>query len=327
MWLTSLEAIGIALTLAALWLAPRRREIAIAVGALATIWMPFALVVFALVWALRHVSHTRRWAAITIILAPLIFVPPREEHLLMLLAGIAIGGASAWPTILATLTTLLFVLHAPIAPFLFSVENRAIPVLAVGVGIGMGSLQVSMLGQLIHRQRLRAWGGWLGIAGMLSTLLLAAVVGVADWRTFARAQSPYASLLDTLAVAPAGRPFAKTPRQSGCWGIRLNTRPGAASSSAWQPKGTPRRAHGTIRYVWKCSHWYHPTPLLSLGIPVWAPGTVIQRIAIAIPPDIPAGTYALIIGRYIPATGEHVLLVDGTHEYQPGTITIQTAKK
>nr|WP_290667671.1 hypothetical protein [Ardenticatena sp.] len=421
MWLTSLEAVGIALALATLWLVPRRREIAVLVGGLAIIWMPFALLVFALVWVLRHASHTRRWAIITIVLAPLIFVPPQEEHLLMLLASIAIGGASAWPTILAALTTLLFVLHTPIVPFLFSVENRAIPILAVGVGIGMGSVQITMLGRLTHRHHLRAWGGRLGIAGMLGTLLLAAVFGVADWRTLARAQSPYASLLDTLAVAPAGYvlvgshelyesiyPFTPSrhtvrvvsernadilietirnhpapiwmlghPLEHTAWrqvfeqlAADAYTTPGAWYDTlrlemltlvppdttrtpstnfadavtlhqvAWRTTASPGDIVA-VELVWDVPehpiestvfvHVREPVEDRNLaqydGTPAWTPGRVIQRAAIAIPPDIPAGTYALITGRYIPSTGERVLLADGTHEYQIGTITIQSADK
>lgn len=421
MWLTSLEAVGIALTLTALWLAPRRREIAVPVGVLAAIWMPFALVVFALVWALRRASHTTRWAAITIVLAPLVFVPPQEEHLLMLLAGIAVGGAGAWPTILAAVLSLLFVLRQPIAPFLFSVENRAIPVLAVGVGIGMGSLQAAMLGRLTHRHRLTAWGGRIGIAGMLGTLLLAAVFGIADWRTFARAQSPYGDLLDTLAVAPAGYvllgshdlyeaiyPFTPSrhtvrvvsERNAEQLHAMIRAQPGPVwmlghpiEHTAWRTLfeqlaaegyATPGAWYDTLRLemltlvqpdtsatlniafadavtlrsaAWRATAspgdivavelvWDVPEHPIESAIfvhmrdsaenrnlaqydntPAWTPGTQQQRAAIAIPPDIPAGTYALITGRYIPATGERVLLANGATEHQIGTLRLHTAEK
>ncbi|GAP62466.1 hypothetical protein ARMA_0889 [Ardenticatena maritima] len=420
LWLTSLNAVGAGLALLALWLAPRRRDVAVLVGVLAALWMPFALVFFAFLWATRQMRHTQRWALTAVLLAPFIFLPPQEEHLLMLLAAVAAGGAGAWAVILAALLSLLFVLHQPIAPFLLSVESRTLPLLTGGMVAGMVGLQAVLLGRAWRRHRVMQWSATVACAVMVGVLLLSAGIGAVEWRATARAESPYSDLLDTLAVAPAGYvllgshslyeaiyPFTPSrhvvrvvsERNADTLIATIRARPGPVwmlghplEHEAWRrvfdqlaAEGyiTPGAWYDTLRLemltlvppdtrtqpdvafadattlreaAWRST--VSPGDMLSVELvwdvpehaieslvfvhvrtlehetiaqidhrPEWTAGRVIQKVAVPLPPDAQAGTYRLVVGRYIPATGERVLLADGASEYELGTITIEATGK
>lgn len=219
-WLTGLAGIGVALALLAVWLATtapagptegRRRLAAVAVGILALLWNLSALVVLAPAWGNRLLGRDRSfppWRAIGLALTLVVAGANRLlDPLLLLLAVLAVAQPSRRSAAYAGLLSLLFVLRDPVAPFLLTTSSAILPALTVAYLIAAVGVAAEWASGGAAREalgwRLRLAGSLAGGAAVL--IALGSVpVALAEFRALARADSPFAPLLDELEEAPAG---------------------------------------------------------------------------------------------------------------------------
>ena len=212
-WLTGLAGIGVALALAAVWLLSKaggRRRLMLAGGGLSLLalaWTLTALLVLVPAWwvSARRPDARVPWAWIGLLLAVLAALQNRLlDPLLLLLAVTAVARPTLQGAAYAGLLSLLFVLRDPVVPFLLTVESAALRVLDVAystAAVGFAAGWAARLSPPPVAVRLRAAS--LAMAGVVLLAALGSVpLGLMEFRRLARADSPYAPLLDELEQAP-----------------------------------------------------------------------------------------------------------------------------
>lgn len=212
-WLTGLAGIGVALTLAAVWFLTNKtgeRGPALAAAGLSLLalaWTLIGIVVLIPAWWVyaRRAGARIPWVWAGLALSALVAVQHRLlDPLLLLLAVTAIARPTVQGAAYAGLLSLLFVLRDPVVPFLLTVESAALQVLDVAYVTAAAGFAVGWAARLspsVVALRLRAAS--LAIAGVVVLAALGSVpLGMVEFRRLARADSPYASLLDELERAP-----------------------------------------------------------------------------------------------------------------------------
>lgn len=219
-WLTGIEASGVALALAALWLIETERFwLAVPASPLALIWMPASVLVLvpaAVVAPSADGSATSRWTKNigvqlgwrlgAVLLCVLLIVRPQlTDALLLLLPLIALLLPNTRGVLMAVLLSLLFVLHEPFAPRLLSVQSPVVDVLRAGITVTTIGLAVDLARPILTRwlpARPMRYAWRLGALGAGVLLLASIPLALTEYHAQAVDESSFAALIPEFEAAP-----------------------------------------------------------------------------------------------------------------------------